>query len=418
MKFSLQHKLLSLLPTLNPKIWILATGRLLSQLGTGFTLFYAPIFFVNQVHLSATAVGIGLGSGSISGIIGRFLGGSFADSKFWGRRRTLLLSAAISTVASLVLALTSNFPSFIVANLLMGLGVGLYWPANESAVADLTTFDTRNEAFAITRLADSLGLGMGVVLGGSLIAATGNYRALFVIDAVSFVVFFAIVYAAIQETGNFDEQQSKSVGQGWLVALRDRRLMIYVLVNILFTTYLAQSNSTMPLYFSNFVGGGTAQGGFSPKVISALFAWHVAFAALCQLPIIRLLKPLNRPRSLMVSMLFWGVGFFLIWVTGVASNGHIFWAVLALGILAIATVTYTPYASALVVDLAPESQRGVYLSINSQCWAIGYFIGPSLGGWVLDQSRYIIYGFWLAAALSIILGILILHYLDQIMHRK
>jgi hypothetical protein len=49
-------------------------GRLLSQIGSGFTLFYAPIFFVNQVGLSATAVGIGLGSGSISGVVGRFLG--------------------------------------------------------------------------------------------------------------------------------------------------------------------------------------------------------------------------------------------------------------------------------------------------------------------------------------------------------
>jgi len=418
MKSSFQHKLLSWLPPLSPQVWILATGRLLSQLGTGFTLFYAPIFFVNQVHFSATAVGIGLGSGSISGIIGRFLGGSFADSKFWGRRRTLLLSAAVSAVASLVLALTSNFPSFIVANLLMGLGVGLYWPATEAAVADLTTIDVRNEAFAITRLADSLGLGMGVVLGGALIAATGNYRALFVIDAISFVVFFAIVYGAIAETRKFDEHQSKQVGQGWIVALRDRHLMVYFLVNILFTTYLAQVNSTMPLYFTNFVSGGSSQGGFSPKVISGLFTWHVAFAALCQLPVIRLLKHFSRPRALMVSMLLWGVGFILIWVTGVASTAHIFWAILALGVLAIATVAYTPSASSLVVDLAPESQRGVYLSIHSQCWAIGYFIGPSLGGWVLDQPRYIVDGFWLAAALSIILGILILQYLDQILHRQ
>lgn len=416
MKSSFQHKLLSWLPQLSHQIWILAIGRLLSQLGTGFTLFYAPIFFVNQVHLSATAVGIGLGSGSISGIIGRFLGGSLADSKFWGRRRTLLLSAAVSAVASLLLALTSNFPSFIVANLLMGLGIGLYWPATESAVADLTTFEQRNEAFAITRLADSLGLGMGVVLGGSLIAATGNYRALFVIDAISFVVFFGIVYAAIAETGKFDDRPSQGVTQAWIVALRDRHLMIYVLVNILFTTYLAQTNSTMPLYFTNFVSGVTSQGGFSPKVISGLFTWHVAFAALCQIPVIRLLKHLSRPRALMVSMLLWGAGFVLIWVTGVASTAHIFWAVLALGILAIATVAYTPSASSLVVDLAPESQRGIYLSINSQCWAIGYFIGPSLGGWALDQSRYLVDGFWLAAALSIILGILILQYLDQILH--
>lgn len=49
------------LPRLQHQVWLLAFGRLLSQVGTGFTLFYAPIFFVNQVGLSATAVGVGIG---------------------------------------------------------------------------------------------------------------------------------------------------------------------------------------------------------------------------------------------------------------------------------------------------------------------------------------------------------------------
>lgn len=97
MKFSLP----TFLPRLPAQVWILAFGRLLSQVGTGFTLFYAPIFFVNQVGLSATQVGLGIGSASISGVVGRAMGGSFTDSVFWGRRRTLLLSAVISAIAPL-----------------------------------------------------------------------------------------------------------------------------------------------------------------------------------------------------------------------------------------------------------------------------------------------------------------------------
>jgi MFS family permease len=414
----LKHKLFSWLPQLSYQVWILATGRWLSQIGSGFTLFYGPIFFVNQVGLSATAVGIGLGSASISGVIGRFLGGSFADAKFWGRRGTLLLALAISALASVVLALTSNFPIFVVGNLLMGLGIGLYWPSTEAAVADLTTIEQRNEAFAITRLADSLGLGMGVVLGGALVGGTGNYRALFVVDAISFVVFFAIVYAAIAETRQFDAPDPKQVGKGWVVALSDRHLMVYVLVNILFTTYLAQVHSTMPLYFTNFVSGGTSKGGFSPQMISSLFTWHVGCAALCQLPVARALNRFSRPHALTISMVLWGAGFVLIWVTGVTSTGHFVWAVLALGILAIATVAYTPSASAFVVELAPEPLRAIYLSINSQCWAIGYFIGPPLGGWMLDQSQGIAHGFWLATAASTSIGILILLYLNRMLLTK
>jgi MFS family permease len=393
-------------------------GRLLSQIGSGFTLFYAPIFFVNQVGLSATAVGIGLGSASISGVIGRFLGGSFADSQFWGRRRTLLLALAVSALASFALAFTANFPIFVVGNLLMGLGIGLYWPATEAAVADLTTIEQRNEAFAITRLADSLGLGIGVVLGGALIGSTGNYRALFVADGISFLVFLAVVYAAIAETLKPEEHHSQQQTRGWAVAFSDRQLMVYVLVNILFTTYIAQIQSTIPLYFSNFVAGVSSKKGFPPQIISGLFTWHVVFAALCQLPVARRLNRFSRPVALSVSMVLFGVGFILIWVTGVSSTHPIIWAIAALGVLAIAMVAYTPSASAFVVDLAPESLRGVYLSINSQCWAIGYFIGPPVGGWALDQSPYIAHGFWIAAAASTSIGIVILQYLNRMQRTK
>ena len=416
MKFLRRYfSLPSWLPQLNPQVWVLAIGRFLSEIGTGFTLFYAPIFFVNHVGLSATAVGIALGSASISGVLGRILGGSFADSRFWGRRRTLLLSAAVAAIASLVLATTRSFSTLVVGNLLIGLGQGLYWPATEAVVADLTPPEKRREAYAVTRLADNIGLGLGIVFGGALIGTTGAYRALFIVDAVSFVVFFGVVYLAISET--YRPQQTRlPVQNSWATALRDRRLLIYVLVNILFTTYISQLYSTMPLYFSNFVRTEVGKG-FSPSTISALFAGHLALAILCQLPIARALRHLSHPRALTISALLWALGFGCIWATGVTSF-PLAWAILGLGVFAIATVSYTPSATSLVTDLAPESQRGVYLSINSLCWAAGYFIGPPLGGWALDQPRIVADSFWLGLALSMVIPIGILQYLERILSRR
>lgn len=407
----MQNKLSVWLPALQRQVWILAAGRLLSQVGTGFTLFYAPIFFVNQVGLSATAVGIGLGSASVSGVVGRLLGGSFADSRFWGRRRTLLLSAIVAAIASFVLAIAANFATFVVGNLLMGLGIGLYWPATEAAVADLSPPEQRNEAYAITRLADTLGLGVGVVLGGLLISMSGAYRSLFVIDGLSFLVFFAIIYVAIAETHQ-PGHQPPSFLKGWATALGDRRLLVFCLVNILFTTYIVQTQSTIPLYFTNFLRYGPDEKGFSPAVLSALFTWHIALSVVLQLPVARSLNRFTRPQVLMVSSLFWGLGFILVAVTGLAPL-PLLWAILAMAILAIGTITYMPAASSLVVELAPPSLRGVYLSVNSQCWAIGYFIGPPLGGWALDQHHPIADGFWVALALTIGVGLAILRWLNQ-----
>ena len=399
------------MPQLSYSVWILALGRLLSQIGNGFTLFYAPIFFVNRVGLSASAVGIALGSASVSGILGRFLGGSFSDSPFWGRKGTLLLSAAISATADVFLALTHDFTILVIGNLLMGLGIGLYWPAAEAAVADLTTVEQRNEAFAMTRLADSLGVGIGVALGGGLIALSGNYRALFIIDGLSFVLFYLLIYFAIEETYQFTSVAQKPGYQSYLVALGDRRLWIFFSVNILFTTYISQLQTTLPLYLTNFV----STGGFGIITISGLFALHIAFAALFQLPVVRFLNRFSRPQALEISMLVWGFCFILVWLTGNVTNYALICGILALLVGAIAMVAYTPSASALVVDLSPSSLRGIYLAINSQSWAVGYLIGPPLGGWVLDRPAFYAHNFWLVAAGSISIGILILRYLEKML---
>jgi MFS family permease len=426
MRFLNPTRVVKWLPKFSYQVWLLALGRLLSQLGSGFTLFNAPIFFTTEVGLSRTLVGIGIGSASISGVLGRILGGSLADSPKWGRKRTLMLALVVSAIASFVIAIASNFPTFLIGNLLMGFGIGLYWPANEAAVADLTAPEQRNEAYAITRLADSIGLGLGVVLGGWLVSTAKAlqpelvntaYRSLFVIDGITFLVFLAVLYWAIAETLQ-PQTQPRRAGKGWRIALRDRALLVYALVNILLTTYLIQVSSTMPLYFSDFVPTGAGSYGFETATISALFTWHIALSIVCQIPVARLLNRLSRPHSLMISSLLWGIGFVLVWFTGVTTSGNLIWAILGLGILAFATAAYMPAASSLVVELAPDSLRGIYLAVNSQCWAIGYFIGPPLGGWALDQPRPLADNFWLATAASAVIGLWILQYLQQLMRKR
>ncbi|MEH2390647.1 MAG: MFS transporter [Nostoc sp.] len=415
MKLTSQSQLSSWLPSIHPQIWIFAIGRFLSEVGTGFTLFYAPIFFVNQVGLSATSVGVALGSASISGIVGRIVGGSLADSGKWGRRRTLLLATAISAIGSLVLAATSNFTILVIGSLISGLGIGFYWPAAEAVVADASQIDNRRETFAIARLADNLGLAIGIVLAGFLIAIIESYRWLFVIDAISFMVFFGVVYLGINQTEQqqMGESEKTQYFASWMTLLSDRRFLVYIAVNIFFTIYISQIHSTLPLYFKNFVIKSTTEG-FAQTTISVLFAWHLVLAIICQLPVTTALKRCSHTLALTVSAILWAIGFALVWVSGTAPSHNLVWVALALGVFAGAIVSYTPSAASLVTELAPENQRGVYFSINAVCWGVGYFIGHPLGGWALDQPRIITDSFWLGFSLSVAIVVVILQYLNRI----
>jgi MFS family permease len=385
------------MPKLPRQIWILALGRLLSEIGSGFTIFYAPIFFVQQVGLSATSVGLALGSASISGVAGRLISGTYADR--WGRKPVLLLSTLVQAIACFIFAATADFSTLILGCLVQGLGLGLYWPANESLVADLTTGEERRFAYAITRLADNLGMGLGIIAGGLLISSNGAYRSLFIVDGISFCIFLLTIAVGIQETLK-SEKRSDRLMSGYAAAFRDRRLLVYVAVNIILTVYISQTQSTLPLYFSGFVSQPGASG-FNPQVISTLFTGHLLMTIVCQIPILKFLSRLNHARSLMISGGFWVLGFACITITGTTDSYQLLWASLGLGWFALAIVTYIPTASALIADLAPSSLRGVYTSINSLCWAVGYAVGPPLGGWALDRSPQFAHYFWLGLAATV-----------------
>jgi MFS family permease len=385
-------------------------GRLLSEIGSGFTLFYAPIFFVQQVGLSATSVGLALGSASISGVAGRLISGTYADR--WGRKPVLLLSTLVLALACFIFAATNNLPTLVVGCLVQGLGLGLYWPANEAIVADLTDGEGRTFAYAITRLADNIGMGLGIIAGGLLISSTGAYRVLFIIDGVSFCCFFLMLAVGIQETLQAPKTAVRFFS-GYTRALRDRRLLVYVTVNIILTIYISQTQSTLPLYFSQFVPQSGARG-FSPQVISTLFTGHLLMTIAAQIPMLKLLAKFSQARSLMISGGFWILGFACITMTGTSASYQLLWASLGLGLFALAIVAYTPTASALIADLAPSSLRGVYTSINSLCWAAGYAIGPPLGGWALDRSPQFAHNFWLGLAATVPIVWLILGWLERL----
>lgn len=392
---------------LNRQVWVQAIGRLLYQAGYGSIQFFMPLIFVNQVGLSATIVGIGVGVGSLAGIAGHFLGGYLADSPWCGRKRALLFSGGLSILAAIILALTQTFQLLVIASLLMGLSAGCYWTAADVAVIDITPPTQRHQAFAILVLADSLGGGLGILAGGALLPRLAGAQLLFLMSGLILLIFLVLIQAAITETRQ-DGSDYVDPLQGFVAALNDRSLQLFLLVNVLFTTDIALVNSTLPLYFTH-VATDTA----SLINVANLFTWcYLGFGAVLQLPLVQILSSWSGVRVLKMSIGLWGIGFLLVWITGAASL-QILWMITALSVFSIATAIYKPFAPAIVAELAPPSLRGAYLAMSYQCWSIGFFMGPVLGGWVMDQSHPIVHHFWFLVSITTLCSIFILHRLGQ-----
>jgi MFS family permease len=145
-----------------------------------------------------------------------------------------------------------------------------------------------------------------------------------------------------------------------------------------------------------------------------LFTWcYIGLGTVLQVPIAHFLSAVRRVRVLMLSMVLWAAGFLLIWVTGTVPTAQFGWGIAALCTLSIAATMHKPFTAAIVSDLAPESLRGAYVGVNSQSWAVGFLIGPVLGGWAVDQPQAIADNAWLIAAASTVIGLLILLALDR-----
>lgn len=394
-----------LLQRASAQVWIQALGRLLYQGGYGAIQFFIPLVFVNQVNLSATAVGFAIGCGSLAGVVGHLLGGYLADSPAYGRKRALLFAAILSLLAALVLVKTKSLPLLLFVNLTMGLSAGCYWTAADATVVDITPSQQRQKAFAVLVLADSLGLGLGVWGGGRLLELAQT-ETLFLAGAAVLLVFLCLVQFGVVETQAADLEDETL--QGFAIALKDRALRLFFVINVLFATYIAIVGSTLPLYFTNRVAAvGTSQADISNQFTW----WYIGLGAVLQLPLVQLLSSLRQVSVLMVSMVLWGFGFVLVWTTELTSAAT--WMPISLAVLSLAGAAYKPFAVAMVAELAPDSLRGVYLAISYQCWSIGYFIGPLLGGWALEQPTVIAHNAWLVAAATTFCGLFLLYLLSQ-----
>jgi MFS family permease len=112
-----------------PPILIQAIGRGLYQFASAVLLFYMPIVFVNYAHLAATQVGLVIGLGAIAGFFGNFLGGAMTDSPQLGRRGTIMVATVLSIASAAVITIVQTLPALFAANILFGVGTGLYWTA-------------------------------------------------------------------------------------------------------------------------------------------------------------------------------------------------------------------------------------------------------------------------------------------------
>lgn len=280
--------------------------------------------------------------------------------------------------------------AFISVSAFAGVTNGLYTPAGQAYIPDLTDGAERDRAYSLLKVGNNVGFGMGFVVGGLL------YEWLevtvFFADGFTSAVVAVVLLTMVPRIhpGQPDVALRDSVGD-WGKAVTRRRVLALAGVNICFAVMYTQMETTVPVV-------AEAQLGLSSAEIGTLFVLNPLTLVLLQIPLVDAVAGWRRTRGLVLSTGFWAASMAAVWLVyllalGSAAPGR--HPLVAIGVVlvgvhlvarTIGEVLHSPISTSLMSSLGSDRERGAQLSVLEVAKRVGFGIGSFAGGLFFDYG--------------------------------
>ncbi|WP_338738111.1 MFS transporter [Haloplanus salilacus] len=388
-------------------VYAVAGGRLINVFGSGLVYPFATIHFHLQVGIPLSVVGLGLLANNVATATGTAVGGYLADR--YGRRPVMVGSMALSAFTLAAYALVTTGAGFIAVATAAGLTTGLYAPASQAMIADLTDAAERERGYGLLKVASNVGFGSGFVVGGVLYEVANV--AVFVADGLTSAVVAAVLVVALPRVHDGRAASLSESAGDWRRIVSRRRLLGLALLNVGFAVLYAQMQATVPVVASERLGLDSAQ-------LGTLYVLNPVVLVLFQMPIIDAVGDWRRTRGLLASVAFWGGSFLAVaGVTPVvtAVGGTVATAV-GVGLLGVflvlrtvGEVLHSPLVTSLASDFGTADGRGSRLSLVEIAKRLGMGLGAALGGAFFDYGfAALLWPALILACVGLAVGLLVL----------
>jgi MFS family permease len=337
--------------------WWLWVGTLVNSLAS-FVVPFLALYLVRRGFSPATA-GVLVGLVGAGTIVAGPLGGALADRV--GRRATVLLSLLFTAATTAALAFAPGAFSAAALAALLGLVANLYRPAAMALVADVVPSPDRPRAFGLNYWAVNLGFAVSLVLGGAI--AERSFTGLFLADAATTLLFAVVVLRKVPETRPPEAAAEREPILGELGTVGR---------HVLYASTLLQFFAAAPIDMQAH--------GVGPAAFGRVMAVNGLVIALLQPLAPRITTRFDPGKVLAAAALLTGAGYGLFAVF----HTPLLYAV-AVAVLTLGEIAYTPTATALVADLSPVARRGRYQGAYSLGWGLALMLGPAGGSVALDR---------------------------------
>lgn len=359
-------------------------GDALSAIGTGMTLPFLVIYLHNVRGVSLGVSGAAVSTIALAGFAGNPLGGWLADRI--GPRRAVMGGLVVAAAGSAAIALVHTGWQAFPAAALLGLGVAVVWPAQDSLLAVLVEPQQRSNVFAVRHGTMNAGLAVGGLLAAALVRepSASRFVLLYLVDGITFLAFVPIL--AGLAGGDRAEPQgdggARRAQSGIRTVLQDpvfRR--VWLLTAALIALGHAQFSSAFPAFASR-------PGGIEPAALGLVFAANTVGVVGFQLVALRLMAGRRRTTAFAITCGCWAAAWACTLVAGAAGGGAgavVIFAGAAL-VFALGETFLSPSLGPIVNDLAPDDLRGRYNGLYTLAWTTGFAVGPVVGGVALGAG--------------------------------
>ncbi|WP_406141617.1 MDR family MFS transporter [Streptomyces sp. NBC_01089] len=355
--------------------WVLWGGTLVNRIGSMVNPFLS-LYLTGIRGVPISTAGLILATVGVGSVISQPLGGFIADR--FGRRVALSGGMLANGATLLTLGHAHGLGVLVPACFVLGITIDFFRPAAQALVADTVPTADRTRAFGLLLWSVNLGFSMAMVLGGYL--ASHGYQLIFWLDAGACTAFAALVWLAVPETQPAAGEHS--TGGGFLTPVRDRAMLAFAGIIVVYATVFQQAFATLPLAMRG--------DGLSSTAYGTVMAVNGVVVIAAQPLIGHRLGAFDKSRVLATGF---GVAAVGTTVTAFASTALVYG--LAIAVWTLGEILVFAMTSSVVADLAPAHLRGRYNGLIGMAWGTGFLLAPVVG------TRLLLVGpttLWLTAA--------------------
>ena len=371
------------------EIYIIFISRIINAAGC-FVMPLLTLILTEKIGLSKEVSGMYISASGLLFIPAAMIGGKLTD--IIGRKKVIIIFDILSAMLYIICGFMNPSINMIYVLMLASTSMVIAGPAHDALIADLTTPENRDGAYALSYMGWNIGFAVGPILGGLLYE--NHLPLIFIGDAITALISLSLISIFIKDTLHLTKQDVTGKGrdletreEGSIISVLLKRpiLIYFALCTFGYNFVYSQWSFMMPIHSNqNFLNLGAKYYG--------LMAGFNGLVVMLFTPLVtRASENTKHIRKMIYGGLLYAFGFGMLGILNTLPFFFVSVFIFTLGEIILA-ISITPF----VANHTPMSHRGRMNAVLPIIFGMGYTLGPiTMGkalGYISIESAWLILG--------------------------